>query len=129
MKELHRYFLKLIDRWGGGTRRILRLCAEQGLPTPIFAENGDGFLVKFLFKEPIGPRKKKKIEMELPVRQQELIDILATHNKLTFKQIMNLMKNPPSERTIRNDLTELRNKGLVASEGLGRAAVWYIRDE
>jgi ATP-dependent DNA helicase RecG len=119
----------LIDRWGGGTRRIFRLCAEQGLPVPVFSEHSDGFLVKFLFKNPIGPQKNKKTEIELPLRQQELIGILTMHRKLTFKQIMKLIKNPPAERTVRNDLTGLRNKDLIASEGFGRAAIWYIKNK
>lgn len=178
---------KLIDRWGGGTRRILRLCADQGLPMPIFSENGDGFFVKFFFKEPIGARKispPKKMELrqkelmdillthkkltlkqimsmmknpssertikndlsvlrnkgligpqkttplkKVELRQKELMDILVAHQNLTFKQIVNMMKNPPSERTIRNDLSALRNKGLIISEGLGIAAIWHIKKE
>ena len=120
----------LIDRWGGGTRRIFRLCAEQELPTPIFAEDCDGFLVKFIFKEPIGSQKnvvQEKIAIELTLRQRQLLDILTDHRRLTFKQIIGFLKNPSSERTIRNDLSELRKKELIVSEGFGRAAIWYIK--
>lgn len=122
----------LIDRWGGGTRRILRLCAEHELPTPIFAEYSDGFLVKFVFKESIGPQKiipPKKMDIELTPRQKQLMDILTAHKKLSFKQIMSMTKNPLSVRTMRNDLVELREKGLIASEGVGRAAIWYVKKE
>lgn len=123
---------KLIDRWGGGTGRIFRLCAEHELPNPIFSEESDGFLVRFLFKEPIGPQKptqKEKMFIDLTPRQQQLMTMLGTRQKLTFKEIMSIMENPPSERTIRNDLTELRNKGLIISEGLGRGAIWKIKSE
>ncbi|RJT43511.1 hypothetical protein D6J04_14190 [Legionella taurinensis] len=40
---------KFIERFGGGTRRILRLYAEQARPEPIFSEEGNDFQVKFFF--------------------------------------------------------------------------------
>lgn len=115
---------KLIDRWGGGTSRILRLCAEQNLPKPIFAENSDGFLVKFTFDPPLGPVKIRGFSVSLTSRQSELMKILKEHKRLTFKEIMALLKNVASERTVRNDLAKLRVIHAIISEGRGRGAIW-----
>ncbi len=40
--------------WGSGTTRIIRLCREQGLPDPDFANWQDGFRVIFL-QDPYTP--------------------------------------------------------------------------
>jgi len=125
------YARKLIDRYGSGTLRMIDLCEQQGLQPPEFSEAGDGFLVKFYFKEPIGPTKQimqHNRDHGFSNREKELLDILAAHRKLTFKEIVSHINKPPSDRTIRNELSNLRNQGLVSSEGHGRGAAWFIKD-
>lgn len=121
---------KLIERHGSGTLRMIELCEQQGLEPPEFSEAGDGFLVKLYFKEPIGPHKEiihdKTDQYRFSDREKELLDILAMHGQSTFKDIMERMKKPPSIRTVRNELSNLRDQGLVASKGRGRGAVWFI---
>lgn len=123
------YLRKLIERYGGGTLRMIELCKRQGLRPPEFSEAGDGFLVKFYFKEPIGPHKEiihDKKQYRFSDRERVLLDILSIHGKSTFKDIMERLQNPPSIRTVRNELSNLRDKGLVNSQGHGRGAVWFI---
>ena len=35
----------LIERWGTGTFKMVRLCLEKGLPEPEFREEAEGFVV------------------------------------------------------------------------------------
>lgn len=120
---------KLIDRWGGGTRRILKLCADVGLPKPEFAEESDGFAIRFFFKEPIGPVAIKKEAFpayNLNERQNEILQVLATTDSLPLRGILERLTDPPAARTVGDDLADLKLKGLVDSEGMGRGAKWYL---
>ena len=101
---------KLIDRFG--------VCAEQNLPTPIFSEDNDGFLVKFFFKNSIGPHKESTfIAPELTERQRKILKCLGTYGALTTKELHGKLTNPPSERWLRDELNGLSLLGLVLSEG------------
>ena len=53
----------------------------------------------------------------------EIYEIIASMKKVTFKEVVKGMQNPPSERTIRGDLVLLKNNGLVDFTGRGRGAV------
>ncbi len=124
------YLRKLIERYGSGTLRMIELCKKQGLRPPEFSEAGDGFLVKFYFKEPIGPQRESTEASpahKLTEREEELLNLLLIHRKLTFKAIMGHLENPASDRTIRNTLASLREKGLATSEGHGRGSVWLLK--
>jgi len=119
---------KLIDRWGGGTSRILRLCAEHGLPTPIFAEETDGFVVRFFFKEPIGSNNPVKHNLHLKERENEVLQILAKHKAMSLRMILEQLENPPASRTLGDDLANLKHLGLVDSNGIGKGAKWFLID-
>ena len=116
---------KLIDRFGGGTRRILRLCAEQDLPVPEFSEETDGFQVRFLFKEPIGLQKETEfVKQKLTIKQNEIIAILKQDGALSTRDLHQKLKNPPTERWLREELTRLMAVGLVRIEGATSARKW-----
>jgi ATP-dependent DNA helicase RecG len=118
---------KLIDRFGGGTRRILRLCENQGLPTPVFSEDTDGFQIKFLFKVPIGTSKEISPEKhQLTVRQQEIMDCLASYGALTTKELREKLSNPPSERWLREELNTLIDLHLILSTGATTNKRWLL---
>jgi len=119
---------KLIDRFGGGTRRILRLCAEQGLPPPQFSEEADGFQIRFIFKEPIGPQKVvEAVKQELTARQTEIIHALEKHGALSTKKLHERLTNPPTERWLRDELNCLMEQGLVKAEGATTKRKWLSR--
>lgn len=119
---------KLIDRFGGGTRRILRLCQEQGLPEPIFSEESDGFQIKFLFKEPIGISAKNAsiLSQQLTERQMEILNILSTFGALTTKALSEKLSTGLSERRLRDQLNLLNDLGVVKSEGSTTNKRWLL---
>lgn len=119
---------KLIDRFGGGTRRILRLCAEQDVPEPIFSEENDGFQVTFVFKEPIGAQKKAASipTQKLSQRQLEIINLLGVNNGLTTKMLRESLSNPPTERWLRNELNALSELNIVKAEGATTNRKWVL---
>jgi ATP-dependent DNA helicase RecG len=118
---------KYIDRFGGGTRRILRLCAEHGLPEPIFSEEGDGFQVKFIFKEPIGTQQNVVMPgYNLTPRQIEIISILEVFGGLTTKALSEKLSYSLSERRLRDQLNLLNEQGLIRPEGSTSNRRWIL---
>ncbi len=67
------YFAGVIERWGTGTTRIIRLCREQELPEPDFAHCQGGVRVTFL-KDPYTPERLR--QMGLNERQIRIIAVL-----------------------------------------------------
>ncbi len=122
---------KLIERYGSGTLRMIELCKEQNLEPPLFSEVDDGFLVQFYFKQSIGQLKQiiqqgEHGPMKFSERERTLLVILNTQKQMTLKEIISRITNPPTDRTIRNTLTSLREKGMVSSKGTGRGSYWFL---
>jgi DeoR/GlpR family transcriptional regulator of sugar metabolism len=62
-------------------------------------------------------------------RQREILQILAGGQELPFRDIQAGLKVQVAERTVRNDLTALRNLGQIESRGKGAGARWRLRQE
>lgn len=43
-----------------------------------------------------------------------------------MREILEKLKNPPAERTLRDDLADLREAGIIDSRGHARTAVWFL---
>jgi ATP-dependent DNA helicase RecG len=117
---------KLIDRWGGGTSRIIRLCHDNGLPKPLFTEEFDGVTVRLFFKEPIGATIIPTIKINLKEREKEILEILTKHEFTSFRMLVTQMHNPPADRTLRENLLHLKSCGIIDSQGKGRGAKWFV---
>lgn len=118
---------KYIDRFGGGTGRILRLCTEHGLPEPIFSEQSDGFQIKFVFKEPIGAQNNVTISTQgLTKRQVEIVKILGMYNGVPTKILSEQLSNPLSERRLRDELNLLHKLGFIKPEGSTTNRRWIL---
>jgi predicted HTH transcriptional regulator len=102
----------------------LHLCAEYGLPEPIFSEETDGFQVKFIFKESIGAQQSGAIPtQDLTARQIEIIKILDIHDGFTTKALSEKLSSPLSERRLRDQLNLLYELGLIKPEA---SRHWFL---
>jgi len=45
-----------------------------------------------------------------------------------LKDIIKKMDDPPSERTVRNDLSVLKNLNIVSNIGFGRSSKWVLEN-
>jgi repressor of nif and glnA expression len=71
--------------------------------------------------------KEMKEGSLLRSRQQEIITILAnTKDGITTKEIRKKLSDNPAVRTLRDDLTTLKEQRLVESRGRGRNSLWFI---
>ena len=115
------YFAGVIERWGTGTTRIIRLCREQGLPEPEFANRQGGFLVAFV-KAPYTPERLRA--MGLNERQIKAVLYVKEHGAISNRDYRRLAG--VSDETARRELMALVARGLLQVQGKGRATKYVL---
>lgn len=128
--------LNLIEEWGSGYRRIATYCEKFGYPIPEWQEFGTAIRVIFhphpmAIGSPIeehipGERVTNKENLDLSPRQQEILDILHQEKTMKMREILQKLKSPPAERTLRDDLTFLRENGIIDSKGHTKTTEWFL---
>lgn len=115
----------LIEKWGRGTQKIVRLCVEAGHPEPEFFEQANSFVVRFLPSGYIAPHQ---ITHDLTDRQRIILQSLANApgEGLTFVKIKSTFPTPPPDRTLRDDFQHLKRLGLIDVLGYGRGSRWVL---
>jgi len=115
------YYAGLIEKWGTGTKRMVELCKEQGLPEPDFKEFGNGFSVIF-YKDIYNEENLRK--MGLNERQIKAVLYVKERSKITNKEYQKI--NSCSRNTATNDLRELVDKGILQQSGKKGAGAYYV---
>lgn len=122
------YDRKYFDGWGTGIIKIFELCRTNDIPEPEFEQYSGGIEIRFKFRESIGFTKQPEpdfSEYQLSAHQKNILKILMMGTKMTVGEITESMDNPPSARTVGDDLSHLKKLGLVKLEGVGRGAKWF----
>ncbi len=119
-RELH-----LMEEWGTGYRRIVKVCSEKGYPVPKWEELGTVIRVVF---NPHGITEEVCESKELSVRQEKILTLLQKGNILSAKDVTEQLTGSVSERTVRLDLKELKNRGLIETVGKGPSTKWKKRE-
>ncbi len=116
------YFAGVIERWGTGTTRIIRLCREQGLPEPEFAHWQGGLRVTFL-QDPYTPERLRKLG--LSERQIKAMLYVKEHGEISNRDYRRL--TGVSDETARQELMALVKRNLFQVQGKGRATRYELR--
>ncbi|MEN8236311.1 MAG: ATP-binding protein [Pseudomonadota bacterium] len=116
----------MIETFGIGTQAMVEACREYECQEPDFIERNDTFVVCFWAKH---HQRKSKKNVDLSSRQREILNILSQYNSLSAREIYNKMTKPPAERTLRHDLSHLKDLALINSKGFGPSAVWFLEKE
>lgn len=116
------YTMRLIEKWGRGTNKMIETCLANDLPAPTFKEYSGGIAVTFGFKHPMSTSKNNIPKSDFKRRREEILLLLST--PLSASDICEKLQNPPSIRTIQADLLELQNQGLVHQMGKGKKTRW-----
>ncbi len=114
------YFAGLIEKWGSGTKRMVELCKESGLPEPEFKEESGGFVVEF-YKDIYSEEILKK--MGLNERQIKAVMYVKEKGRITNKEYQELNKISRQMATI--DLKELVDAGLLKQVGKAGRGIAY----
>lgn len=106
------FYAGFIERWGSGTLRMIEELQSAGFPPPRFISESGHFKLSF-YKELFTDEFLK--ESNLSERQLKVINYIKEHGKITnteYQAITNV-----SKRTATRELNELKEKGLLVSEG------------
>ena len=121
------FFIRgLVESWGKGTNRMIKICQNSGLPEPEFMEYSGGFGVNFRFRELLSTALSNHVNTEyrLSPRQTDILEIFDSKISMTFYEVVAQLKGAPAARTVRNDLIYLRKLKLITLKGFGRGARW-----
>jgi ATP-dependent DNA helicase RecG len=122
----------LIERLGYGIDRMLRQLADAGLPPPEFRETAAGFLVTLYGQtgddryDVGGADVDEWRRMGLNERQIAALLHLAEHRRITNRDLQDLAPDVSAE-TIRRDLADLVEKGLLLKVGEKRGAYYILK--
>lgn len=122
----------LIERLGYGIDRMLRQMADAGLPPPEFRETAAGFLVTLRGQvgddrhDVGGVDTREWQRMGLNERQIAALLHLAEHRRITNRDLQEVAPDVSAE-TIRRDLSDLVERGLLLKVGEKRGAYYILK--
>jgi len=121
------YCAGFIEKWGQGTLKIAKLCADYRLPEPEFFDHP--LWVGIILKAPITPDQTPKNSIDPQSRQGKILEELRKHKTLTIKEIHSVLPLF-SRRTIQRELNALKENKFVNVLGIGTSnTVWALREE
>lgn len=123
--------LGLIERLGYGIDRMLRQMADAGLPPPRFRETAAGFLVTLVGQElpandTDGIDTRAWAAQGLNERQIAALLHLTQHQRITNREMHDLAPDVSPE-TLRRDLSDLVDRGLLLKVGEKRATYYILK--
>jgi ATP-dependent DNA helicase RecG len=122
----------LIERLGYGIDRMLRQMANAGLPPPEFRETAAGFLVVLRGQagddrhDAGGADAEEWRRMGLNERQIAALLHLAEQRRITNRDLQDLAPDVSAE-TLRRDLADLVERGLLLKVGEKRGAYYILK--
>ena len=119
-----------IERLGYGIDRMIAAMQEAGLPAPRFEETAAGFRVT-LFGHgndlvSAAPALQRWGNVLLNPRQEQALAFLAQYGRITNRDYQQLCPDVSPE-TIRRDLSDLVDEGLVMKIGEKRATYYILK--
>jgi len=114
----------VIESWGRGTLKMVELATSAGLPKPeIFDVNGS-VTVRFRPTKYVAPERVAK---NLTPRQRAILAQVATMPEgFPVRDIASALGLEESPWLIQEDLSWLKNFGLLRRSGWGRGARWSL---
>ena len=125
------YLREFIERWGMGIQKIFDECKNANVPTPEYSEYSNGVAITFKYRESLLPdmRHAQSVTNEITFRQRDILKLLLENEYCSSKDILSSLKYDITDRTLRNDLAELANVGLIIKQGKGPNTVWLMNPE
>ncbi|MEA3414649.1 MAG: ATP-binding protein, partial [Thermodesulfobacteriota bacterium] len=115
------YDMGLIEQWGSGIGKMLKLCTNAGIPAPHFEEYQSGFFVEF--RKNIYTEEYLR-KLGLNERQIKAVVYAKKNGRITNKNIQELFK--VSRETATRDLIFLLEKDILLSSEIKGAGTYYV---
>ncbi len=116
--------LKLMEEWGSGYQRVVTACHEHGYQDPEWLEQGTSMRVTFFSQQRRKVQKASPRSEELTERQQDILALFKKKQNLPFREIYKHFSGTISERMLRYELAQLREKGALTPKGRGPSSLW-----
>ena len=122
----------LIERLGYGIDRMLRQMADAGLPPPEFRETAAGFLVTLRGhtgddrRDVAAVDTREWLRMGLNERQIAALVLLTEQRRISNSDLQDLAPGVSAE-TLRRDLADLVERGLLLKIGEKRGAYYILK--
>ncbi len=118
------YYAGVVEQWGSGTLKVMKLFREEGLPEPEFIERKEGIgdFTVFIYKDRFNKKELRK--MGLNERQIKAVLYVKEMGKITNKEYQELTR--VSKSTATRELSELIDKGLIIQKGVTGKGTYYI---
>jgi ATP-dependent DNA helicase RecG len=113
----------VIESWGSGIKKILRLTQEAGLPKPSIDFVAGAVTVRFLPSRYVPPTRTHH---DLTDIQRQILDLL-NRQTLSLSEILALLGEQTSRRSLKDDLALLNKLELIVLIGRGRGARWKLK--
>jgi ATP-dependent DNA helicase RecG len=116
------FLIGLIEQWGTGTNEIMEMCRDWELPEPLFREVTGSLIVTLR-------KYRVPYDMEalgLNERQQKAIEFMKQHGEIKLGEYRELYPDV-TERTLRRDLVNLVELGIVQTRGERRGRKYLLR--
>ena len=124
--------LGFVERLGYGLDRVVDVVRQQGLPPPRFEEVGGAFRVTLYGDAgvrdgvPSLPALDAYQALDLNPRQQLALSFLLQNRRITSRDYQDLCQDVHAE-TLRRDLSDLVQRGLLIKVGDKRATYYVLR--
>ncbi len=115
------FYTGYIEKWGGGTLKIIRECIDSGLPEPQFSEDMGMFAVTF--RKDILTEKNLR-ELGLNNRQIKAVMYVKEKERITNKEYQEVCEVKKRQAT--DDLRELEDKKIFERIGITGKGTYYI---
>lgn len=112
----------IIEQWGRGTLRMAEQTALAGLPRPEIEDAGGCVTVRFLPSRYTPP---SRVGHNLSAHQTRILDVLGSGGQMARSEIAAGLGGTSSE-DLKNELSFLKQLGLIDSSGHGRGARWFL---
>lgn len=120
----HVFFRRgFIEAMGIGTQEILKSCAMAKMKEPDFYEQAGAFVVRLWSRLYQAPLTDAFVISE---RQKSILQLLEA-KPLAPHEMLVMLKENISARTLGRDLQDLKAKGYLDKEGQGPKARWFPR--
>ena len=132
-----------IEQWGRGINNVITACKQAGVNEPVYEFDGSGLEVKFNFTEEyikrmnvtqneLGETVQKTVQKTAQKTAkktakktaQNIIEIIKANRTITQSELA--VKVGITERGIKWQLEQLKNKGIIKRVGAKRGGHWEI---
>ena len=118
-----------IESWGRGIEKMCNACRENGNPLPEFEVSSDDVTITFLANS---VAKQNVVPLNVPLnvplseREKSILDLIKNNPAITASELAE--KLAVNEKTIKRNITELKEKGILYREGSKKTGNWMINN-